>query len=160
MNNLRATFLAMSMSLVVAYLLSMALPTAVVGADVQHAITLRIVNAKTGKPIEKVSASMVKWTKEGQVEVLSQGSTNRDGLIVFHLAEPLPERIGFDFSPNELKYCSDLAFSAVEIVNAGVLAQNKCGTGDSKSPFRRKAGEITLFANKVSLRERIRRELP
>jgi 5-hydroxyisourate hydrolase-like protein (transthyretin family) len=144
----------------VAALLLVATPTTALFAGVGHAVSLRIVDTKTGKPIQKVTASIVKWSKNGQVEVLAQGTTNAEGLIVFNLSEPMPERIGFDFSPNELKYCSDLAFSTEEILHSGVLAQNKCQTGVVKLPFVQKAGEITLFAGKVSIWERIRRELP
>jgi hypothetical protein len=125
-----------------------------------EAISLRIVDARTGKPIRKVSATLIKWSKDGQVEQLSTATTNTAGLAVFHLAIPLPDRIGFDFVPDELKYCSDLAFSTKEILNAGVLGQNKCQSVGPKLSFGRKAGEITLFAKKVSLSERMRRELP
>jgi len=129
-------------------------------AGTEHALSLRILDAKTGKPIKKVSASMVKWNEHGQVEVLSQGTTNAKGVIFFHLSEPVPERIGFDFSPNELKYCSDLAFSTTEIINVGLLAQNKCQPDRINSPSDRRVGEITLFARKVPLSERMRTELP
>jgi hypothetical protein len=129
-------------------------------AGPERALSLRILDAQTGKPIKKASASMVKWNEHGGVEVLSHGTTSAEGIIVFHLSEPLPDRIGFNFSPNELKYCSDLAFSTTEIINVGLLAQNKCQTDRTTFPSSRKAGEITLFAHKVPLSERMRTELP
>jgi hypothetical protein len=132
----------------------------VIFAGAEHFVALRIVDAKTGKPIKKVSARMVKWNERGQIEMLSEGKTNAEGIIVFRLFEPLPERVGFDFAPDELKYCSDLAFSIAEIMNVGLLAHNNCQTDTTISPLRRKPGEITLFAQKVSLGERVRKELP
>jgi hypothetical protein len=129
-------------------------------AGAEHILSLRIVDAMTGKPIKKVSASVVKWNEHGQIVVLSQGKSNAEGVIVFHLSEPLPDRIGFDFSPDELKYCSDLAFSTAEIINVGLLAQNKCQANKTTFSLSRKVGEITLFAKKVSLGERTRKELP
>jgi len=128
-------------------------------AAAQHTITLRILDARTGKPVKRASASIVRWNDDGKVEILSHGTTNSEGLIAFSLLEPLPDRIGFDFSPNELKYCSDLAFSTTEIIKVSVVAQNTCGKVTDKTSVSRSPGEITIFANKVSLWERMRREL-
>jgi hypothetical protein len=160
MQELWSTFSAKRARCAVLSLLFAMLLGSPIFAGAEHLISLRIVEAKTGKPIQKVTASIVKWNKDGRVEVLSQGMSNAEGFIIFHLSEPLPDRIGFDFSPNELGYCSDLAFSTAEIVSTGVVAQNKCQTSDAKFSFNRKAEEITLFAQKVSLWERIRREFP
>jgi hypothetical protein len=139
-------------------LAGMSAGTILAGAD--HIVALHIVDAKTGKPIKRVSASMVVWNEHGQIETLSQGKTNSEGVIVFHLSEPLPDRVGFNFAPDELKYCSDLAFSTAEILKVGLLAQNKWQTDKTISPLGRKPGEITLFAQRVSLGERMRKELP
>ncbi len=129
-------------------------------AGAEHGLSLRIVDAKTGKPIKRVSASVVMWNESGQIEVLSHGKTDAEGVILFHLSDPLPERVGFDFSPNELKYCSDLAFPTAEILNVGLVAQNKCQTEKGQFRPKLKAGEITLFAQRVSLSERMRKEIP
>jgi hypothetical protein len=140
------------------FLFAMAMLTGTIQAALDHAISLRILDASNGKPIQKATAVLIKWNKMGQTEEISQGVTNAEGIVVFHLQEPLPDRIGF--SPDELKYCSDLAFPTEEIVNGGLLAQNKCQARETKLSFSRKPGEITLFANKPSRWDKVRRELP
>lgn len=123
-------------------------------------ISLRLVDAKTQKPTEKVTAFLITWDKRGHVQILSKGLTNADGTVLFRLVEPLPDRIGFTFSPDEVKNCSDLAFSIEDVTRLGVVARNTCVTDDSKPTLNRKAGEITLFVIKVTTWERMQRELP
>lgn len=125
----------------------------------ERSVTLRILDAKSGNPIRGASASVLTWKKDGQVEILAQGTTNKDGLIVFNVSEPLPERLGFDFSPNDLKYCSELAFPTDQILSVGLVAENRCKVQETNSVFARKPGEITIFADKFSWWERLRREL-
>jgi hypothetical protein len=128
-------------------------------AGPNHAISLHIVDSKSGLPINNVAVSVVKW-KDGRVENLAQGTTDKNGLFVFDLSEPLPDRIGFGFPPDALKLCSDLGFPTVEIINIGLLAKNKCQPDKREFSFTLKPGEITIFGNRVSLWERLRRELP
>jgi hypothetical protein len=127
------------------------------GSD--HMILLRIVDGAE-KPIQNVTAIMIKWSRSGEVEKVSQGTTDQKGLIIFHLSDPLPERIGFSFSPDELKYCSDLAFPTEGILNSGWLGENKCKPEKGGSQFSPKPGEITIFAKRVSFWDRLRREVP
>ena len=125
--------------------------------DGEQVISLRILDAKSGKPLRKVTAAMITW-KDGQVKLLSREKTVQECLIVFRLPGLLPDRIGFDFSPDELGYCSDLAFSTELVLSAGIYAPNKCGSVELSASFKQKPGEIILFASRVSLGERMRRE--
>ena len=122
-------------------------------------ISLKIVDAHTGKPIQNVSASIIKWNKD-QVQFLSTGKSNHEGLIVFRLSDPLPDRIGIDLSPVDLGNCSDLAFPTKEILQDGLLSENKCGAQSPQASLVRKPGELIIFATKISFWEKLRKELP
>jgi hypothetical protein len=65
-------------------------------------ITLRLVDAKSGKPMSKISVSMHAWN--GMLDIHKppyperieiRATTDAGGIAVFHLVQPAPEHIGF-----------------------------------------------------------------
>jgi hypothetical protein len=123
-------------------------------------ITVLLLDAKTAKPISKVTVLLVSWDEKGRSRKLGQATTRKDGAAVFSLREPLPDRIGISYSPDEAKTCSDVAFPTKEILSVGVVAKNNCDLGRPKITVRPKAGQLVAFASKIRLSERLTREMP
>ncbi|MGH7744542.1 MAG: hypothetical protein ACREQ5_06950 [Candidatus Dormibacteria bacterium] len=122
-------------------------------------ITVFVLDARTGEPISKVTV-FLSWDEKGAAHSLGKQVTNKSGAAGFLLQEPLPERIGISFSPDEAKSCSDTAFPARDILNSGILAKDDCNIGKPNVQVQLKAGLLIVFASKVTLTERLRREIP
>ena len=125
----------------------------------ENTLTLRVIDGKDGKALKGVSLAVI-WDEKGQHFLLS-AITDAEGAAIFHLSAPIPERIGITYSPNEVWACSDIAFPTVQILKSGIIAQYKCNDRRRlKWTTPPKAGELVVFAKRVSLWERMRRELP
>lgn len=123
-------------------------------------LTVRVIDNKDGKALKGVSLGLVTWDEKGQHFLLS-AITDAEGAAIFHLSIPIPERIGITYSPNEVWACSDIAFPTIPILKSGIVAQYKCNDRRRlKWTAPPKAGELVVFAKRVSLWERMRRELP
>ncbi len=123
-------------------------------------ITVRLLDANNGKPLKGVSLGFLVWEGKGRAVELSNAITNADGRIVLRLPSPVPERVGITYSPNEVRSCSDEAFPTVQILKTGIVAEYKCDDGKLKRFPTRTAGELVIFTRRVSLLERLRREIP
>jgi hypothetical protein len=123
-------------------------------------ISIFVLDAKTGQPISKITVFLFDWDEKGAEHGLGKQVTNKNGAAEFELQEPLPERIGISFSPDQAKSCSDIAYSARDILNSGVLARNNCGVGKPDIRVKSKAGLLMVFASRVTLDERLHREMP
>jgi|ERR1700676_357397 len=138
-------------------LFASALPVA---GETGASLTILLLDASTAKPISKVAVFLLTWDAKGATRKLGQVTTRKDGTAVLSLREPLPERIGISYSPDEAKSCSDIAFPTKDILSVGVVAKNNCDTGAQSTKVRPKAGELVVFASKVSLSEKLSREMP
>lgn len=130
------------------------------GAGSPLSIAIFVLDAKTGEPISKITVFLLHRDEQGAEHGLGSHTTNKSGAAQFFLQEPLPERIGISFSPDQAKSCSDIAFSVRDILNSGVLAKNDCDIGKPNVQVRPKAGVLIVFVSKVTVGERVRREIP
>jgi hypothetical protein len=110
--------------------------------------------------MKNTSALLVKWNTTRQTEKLAAGTTNGEGIIAFHVPGSLPDRVGLTFSPDEIKNCSELAFPMQTILDKGVVGGNNCVDDNKKPIVTLRTGELSIFVMKVTLREKMRRELP
>jgi hypothetical protein len=60
----------------------------------------------------------------------------------------------------ELRWCSDEAFATAEILKIGKVAEHKCDQGKFKTTPTAAAGELVVFARRVTRWERVWREIP
>jgi hypothetical protein len=123
-------------------------------------ITLLLLDARTAKPISKTSVLLITWDEKGSTRKLGQVTTRKDGTATLLLTEAPPARIGISYSPDELKSCSDIAFSTKQILDVGVVAKNDCDVQKVQTKLQPKPGQLVVFASKISLAERLRREIP
>jgi hypothetical protein len=91
---------------------------------------------------------------------LGTAVTDANGIAIFPLPEVIPERVGIDHSPIELRWCSDEAFPTAEILKTGKVAEYKCDKGKFKKTPVAAAGELVIFARRVTSWERVWREIP
>jgi len=129
-------------------------------SETGHHLSVRILDAKSGKPIKRVSVGLSVTNEKGRSVGLSDVVTNGEGVAAFDLAEPAPERIEITYSPNELWNCSDIAFPTAQILKTGVVARYTCDDGKLKWPATAKPGELLIFSKRFTLWERMRREIP
>lgn len=133
-------------------------------------IMVRLVNAKTGGALSKVPVTMLSWNGTFDIhkpplpeQQISEAVTDSSGAVVFHLPEPMPEHIGFNVGgPVDFAGCWRIGVSSPEsILQSGVIAsydESKCGK--SKARVTVKPGEVIIVERKLTLWEKIRRELP
>jgi hypothetical protein len=67
--------------------------------DTGHRLSVRILDAKSGKPIKRVSVGLLVTNEKGRSVGLLDAVTNSEGVAAFDLSEPVPERIQITFSP-------------------------------------------------------------
>jgi hypothetical protein len=125
----------------------------------QNRLTLRLLDPGNGKPLARVYLGILVW-QQGRAVELAHAVTNADGIVTFHLPDMIPERVGITHSPDELNWCSDNAFPTSEILKTGIVALDKCDQGKLKTTPTAAAGELVLFARRVTFWERVRREIP
>lgn len=90
----------------------------------------------------------------------SRATTNAEGIAFLNLPEPAPENIELSYSSDEIGSCSDIGFSTAQILKTGLVAANKCNLGMFNNTATPKTGEVVVFGHRISLWERIRREIP
>ncbi len=109
-------------------------------------MTIRLINAEDGRPLQ------------GQLIVFSLGdaklastprvraTTSSDGTVVVHLPEMIPEQVSIDVGNGKLHGCGWPFFSTREVIEHGVVAENKCDPkGKLKGKFTAKPGEVIVF---------------
>ena len=122
-------------------------------------ITVRLLDAKTGKPLAKNAVTLT-VSENGKVVFRSHSNTNSNGVAVFNLPEPIPERIGLTYATADLGTCSDVEFPTGEILTAGLVSKNRCYAGKLPRAVTARPGEIILFGSPLTFWERTRREIP
>jgi len=131
-------------------------------------ITIRLVNAKSGKPLRSVPVTIFAWNgpptyrpdniPPGQIVV--HATTDAEGRAVFHSPEPALEHIGFNVgTPWDFAGCWRLHDLSPEIVfRTGAVADYSCGK--LRWPVSAKPGEVVIVERKLTLWEKMRREIP
>ena len=125
----------------------------------ENRLTVRLLDARHGKPLARISVGILVW-QQGRTVDLGDAVTNANGVAIFHLPDVIPERIGISHSPIELRWCSDEAFATAEILKIGKVAEHKCHQGKFKTTPTAAAGELVVFARRVTRWERVWREIP
>jgi hypothetical protein len=133
--------------------------------------TVRLIDARSGKPLKRVTVRMFAWNGEWSYDpkrpsvkrTKLNAITDAEGRALFRLSQPLPEHIGFLFlAPDDFAgCCCRQNFSPEEVRQSGVVAdydQSKCG--GLKSTASPKPGEIVIFEKKLTKWEKMRREIP
>jgi len=120
-------------------------------------ISVRLFDGTTGKPMAGVPILLGVPTGNRNANQL-RDITDSQGTARFSLSDPIPDQINLIFGV-DVVLCPSWTFTTEQILKTGVVADNKCrGTkfGYSGHPT---PGELVVFARRVSLLERIRREL-
>jgi hypothetical protein len=130
-------------------------------------ITVRIIDARNGKPYRKlrlrVDLLRAEWSPQGyrtdaearaNLMATKLGTTNDKGEITLDLPAPLPGEISIDTGPTA---CGPGYFDTRAVIEAGVVGENQCKTklAKLKVNFRAKRGEIVYFATHVGFFERM-----
>jgi hypothetical protein len=124
------------------------------------AVMLRVVDGVTQRPLKGVSIGLSILDDKDKPTSVLNAKTNSDGVVLFHLEDPVPQRIGVVFAPDEFKSCSDVQFSVTQILSAGIVDKNMCGTEHFKYSGLARPGELVVFGKKVTLWQKLRREIP
>jgi hypothetical protein len=140
------------------------------GASAQH-ITVRLINAKSGKPLREVPVTMFFWNGPPTFrpdnipkgEVVVHTTTDAKGQAVFHMPEAIPEHIGFSIGgPRDFVGCwrqRDLSLEAV--IRSGVVADyNESKCGKLRTKVSAEPGEVVIVDKKLTLRDQMRQEIP
>jgi len=87
--------------------------------------------------------------------------TNSGGVAVFHLTDPLPERIGIS-TGLEVGLCSDgMPFSTEEILKTGLVTNNACRGAKFQYLTPTRPGQVVIFGRRgLTLWQMILREIP
>jgi hypothetical protein len=115
----------------------------------QNDLKIRILNARNGKALKNVRASLG-WLN-GPISPVQK--TNGDGVVVFRLPDALPRTLVPFVDSFELTICSDNIRPIDQILATGEVSENNCG----KAKYGRAAepGELTIFARHLNLFQRI-----
>jgi hypothetical protein len=129
-------------------------------------IIVRFLDATSGKPIRKYPVTVTQWnspTKDSpplakDVALALSARTDREGAVVVKLTDPLAKFISV--------VCFDLSGGGTgridlgKVVNAGIVLRFDEQTRAWKSEQSGRPGEILIRTRKLTLWERMRRELP
>jgi len=121
-------------------------------------LTVIVLDGNSGKPIKRIWLSLI-WS-EGRPRALDQ-KTNSRGIALFHLTDPVPERVGINFGL-EFRPCSDVMPSSTEeILKTGVVSRNICSGAKYQYSASVRPGEIVIFGKRgPTLWQRILQEIP
>jgi len=125
-----------------------------------HLLAVRILDAGTHKPLKGVPTGVSVLSKEDRRKTVLNATTDADGVAIFHLADPVPERFGLVFAPDELRLCSNAEFSTGDVLNKGLVGTNSCSNSKWEYSGPLRAGEIIVFGKTITLWQRILREIP
>jgi hypothetical protein len=144
-------------------------------AQAQKNITLRFLDAESGKPITGISVSVFAWDENegrqeppsGQVLKIDRNAqvvkTDKEGNAIFRIYEPILKYLVID-SAGELRGCSARRFSMEELIRSGVIASYSTGQPkwcvELKAHATAKPGEIVIFDKRLTLWDRMRQEFP
>ncbi len=130
-------------------------------------ITIRVINSKTGKPLNKVSVTVEDtaghFVKDEKGKVVT-GITNKLGEVALRLPSPVPERLRVFYSGGgtcELMQCSSSeTFATTEVLKTGIVATNRCSGPNDIYNVSPRPGELVIFGKPFSGRECTMLEMP
>lgn len=123
------------------------LASAYEGTGFAEDVTIRLINVKDGRPLEAqvivLSLGNARLASTPEVEA----TTSSDGTAVFRLPDPIPKEVFLDTENGKIRACYSWgAFSTQEIIEHGIVAENKCDPkGKLKGKFTAKPGEVIVF---------------
>jgi hypothetical protein len=115
-----------------------------------HAVSIRILDAVSGQPLDSVKAALVTIYDPRKMGWALNGTTNLEGIVVFDLPDKLSARIGPRFAPDYVGNCSEVEFVTAQVLDTGVVVKNWCHTSLPKDFAEAKPGEIVIFATRIS----------
>jgi len=122
-----------------------------------HSISVKVLDAETGRPVKSIWVPLDEKPQQSQ---LLNAKTDSHGIAVFHLSDPLPERIGLSFGPWEFGSCSEQEFVTDQILKTGVVAGDRCKSSKPMPHLTPEAGQLVVFGKRVTLWQRVLQELP
>lgn len=139
-------------------------------AQTGRSVTVRVLNAKTGRPLKGVGVFLVDSNRTaGKADPAAgapHGLSSSDGAVALRLPVPTPEKILVWYSGGQcgLAQCSynnGAPFSTADILKTGVVAPNGCLKGRN-TPYSvvAKPGEIVIFGAPLSWWDCVKREIP
>ena len=142
----------------------------------QADITLRFLDAASGRPIKGISVSVDAWDENrGRQKPQPRGvlkinknsqviKTDKDGEGVFRLYQEPSLKTLYVTSAGELRGCSKNEFSIDEVLRSGVVANYKPDNHKWCVPLKAQAtakpGEIVIFDKRMTVWDRMRQEIP
>jgi hypothetical protein len=164
-------FLFLIARVVLIYIALVALVFFPAKALAQTAITVRVINAVSGKPISGVTIGLSTWnTDESPVpahKLVSRSSfqaTDKNGEVVFPVPEPPPNYVAVDYLTTQLRGCSTRVFRLAEALRSGIVAdynpQKRKWCGKLKAGESAKPGVIVIFDRRLTLWDRLLQEIP
>lgn len=134
-------------------------------------ITVRIINARSGKPLREVPVTMFLWNgpptfrfdNVPKGEIVVDATTDENGRAVFQSPQPTTEHVGFSVgTPWDFAGCWHLQESSpAKVLQSGVVADyNETKCGKLRQQVLAKPGEVVIVEKKLTSWEKMRRELP
>jgi hypothetical protein len=139
-------------------------------------ITLRFIDAGSGKPIAGISIAVFAWDEnEGRQKPQPSGilridknsqviRVDKEGKAVFHLYDEPALKTLFIDPAGDLRGCSVYRFSIEEVLRAGVVASYHAGQPKwcvaLKAQATSKPREIVIFDKRMTVLDRMRQEIP
>lgn len=122
----------------------------------QATIRVKLLDADSNKAVKHIHIAL----NRSDTGAFLQSTTDKKGVAVFQLQEPLPEQVSLDFSPGEFGMCSPHGYPTKDVVEAGVVGADKCKKHGPKYSAKPMPGELVLFGKKVSIWQNILQEIP
>ena len=122
-------------------------------------ITVRVLNAKNGRPLKGAMIGLVdpKREKPNQNPIITSAKTDADGVVNFRIPEGVTDIVIF-YGDDLVDRCTPPSpFSVDEIVRSGVIGANNCPHGKFQYQGMRKPGELIIFGRPLSWWETMKR---
>jgi hypothetical protein len=106
------------------------------GPPNKNTIILRFINPGSGKPASGMVVGVTAWnadvfhSKTEEIVASVNKKTDKAGLIIFILPNPIPRHLGFSMDTYLNRGCSTGEFSPEEVLRSGAVAKydsTKCG---------------------------------
>jgi len=133
-------------------------------------IAVRLVNAKSGKPLSKIRVAVSTWNGTFDIhrpplphKETVFAITDAKGVAVFHLPQPIPKHAGFEIGGlRDFAGCWRLPDLSLEtVMRSGVVADyNESKCGKLRTQVSAKPGEVVIVDKKLTLADQMRQEIP
>ena len=156
------------MNTLLVYFLFLVFPLCALAQD----ITLRLIDAKTGKPLRKVPVTMFSWNGPTAFrpddipkdQLIFHGITDSEGRAIFSLPRPLLAHIGFSVgTPVDFAGCWHIGgdVSPEKVLQSGLVAEyDESRCGKLRTQVSKRPGEVVVVERRLTVGEKIRREIP